>query len=92
MAEHIELDTPSSGTYELGVELLDHPEIRGSDLLPSESGQVTNTEIIVRVILLAITGGEIIDEVFVEDTASIQLTNNGLELVVGGSGSIEVSG
>lgn len=91
MDEFIDMDTPASGSYQLAAELLDHPEIYGSDLLPAEPGQVTNTEIVVRVILLAINSGEISAESYVEDTASIQLTNDGLELAVGGSGAVNVT-
>ena len=58
MDEYIAMDTPASGSYELAAQLLDHPEIAASDLLPNEAGQVRNTVIVVRVILLAISSGE----------------------------------
>ena len=92
MDEIIEMDTPASGVYQLHAQLLDHPEITGADLMPEKVGGKRETEIVVRVILLAVSGGEVQAETFVEDTATITMTKDGLELSVGGAGEVSVSG
>ena len=92
MAEHLEMDTPASGDYSLSAQLLDHKHIDGAMLLPDSPGQVKTTDIVVRIILLAVSGGEIQSETKVEDTASLRVTNDGVQLAVGGTGSIDVTG
>lgn len=91
MAEMLEMDSPGAGEYALEAQLLDHPEITGADLLPQDVGKQKQTEIVVRTILLAIESGEIQNEVFAEDTATITLTKDGLELSIEGTGNVSVS-
>lgn len=89
--EVMELDSPMSGNYTLSSDLLAHPEVDASALLPSEIGATADSTFTIRVILLAISSGEIQQETYVQDTATLSLTKDGLTLEVGGSGSISVS-
>lgn len=91
MDEVMELDSPMSGNYTLTADLLAHPEVDASVLLPSEIGATADSTFTIRVILLAISSGEIQQETYVQDTATLSLTKDGLELSVGGTGSISVS-
>lgn len=91
MDEQLVLDNPKSGEYSLRAGLLAHPEIEASALIPNEVGKTTDTELTVRVILLAVSNQQIQAETFVEDTAALKLTKSGLELAVSGEGDVSVS-
>lgn len=91
MDEVMALDAPMSGNYTLSTDLLSHPEVDAAALLPTEIGATADSTFTIRVILLAITSGEIQQETYVQDTATLSLTKDGLELSVGGTGSISVS-
>lgn len=80
-----------SGSYTLTGDVLAHPEIDASSLMPVNAGETKTTEITVRVVLLAVSGGEIQNETFVEDTATLSLSKNGVELAVSGSGGLTVT-
>jgi len=90
IAENVNFDGGDSGTYSLSANVFDHPELSGDVVIPAESGQVKTTEITVRVIVMVVSDGEIQQEASVEDTASVRITRNGIEIAVGGSGSVEV--
>ena len=91
MDEQLVLEDPKAGDYSVSAGLLAHPEIEAEDLIPSEVGKTTETEIQVRIILLAVSNQTIQAETYVEDTASLKLTKSGLKLNVEGSGEIDVS-
>jgi len=91
MDEQLVLDQPKSGDYSVSASLLDHPEIEGSELIPSEVGKTATTELTIRIILLAVSNQAIQAETYVEDTAALKLTKSGLKLAVQGSGDVVVS-
>lgn len=80
-----------SGSYTLTGDVLAHPEIDAASLLPGEVGQVKTTEVVVRVVLLAVSDGSIQNETFAEDTASLTFDKDGVTLQVGGSGGFTVT-
>lgn len=80
-----------SGSYTLTADVLAHPEITAGGLMPDSVNQAKATEITVRVVLLAVSGGSIQRETAVEDTAMLSITKDGVTLQVGGTGSIEVT-
>lgn len=91
MDEVINLNNIMSGDYRLSADLLAHPEVEAAELVPTTVGQTAQSTFIVRVILLAVSGGSIQQETFLEDTATLSLTRDGLELSLSGSGGISVS-
>ena len=80
-----------SGSYTLTADVLGHPEITAEGLMPAEVNQAKATELTVRVVLLAVEGGEIQSEAAVEDTASLSITKDGVTLEVGGEGGLTVT-
>ena len=91
MDERLVMDNPAAGDYSVSAGLLDHPEIEADELIPSEVGKTAETELTVRIILLAVSNQQIQAETHVEDTAVLKLTKSGLKLAVEGSGEIDVS-
>lgn len=91
MNEVINTDAVMSGDYTLTADLLAHPEVDAEALLPESVDSTTGTEFVVRVILLAVSGGSIQSEAVIEDTVTLSLTKDGVELSVSGSGGIEVT-
>ena len=84
------LDSPSAGSYEVSANLYDHRAVSRGDLLPQTVGEQASVSLLVRVILLAVSDGAIQAETYVEDTATLGLTKDGLSLSVGGNGSVSV--
>lgn len=89
--EQINLNQIMSGDYSLSADLLAHPEVEASALVPSTVGKTSENTFTIRVILLAVTGGSIQQETYLEDTATLSLTRDGLELTLSGTGSIQVA-
>jgi hypothetical protein len=80
-----------SGSYTLQADVLSHPEISAEGLMPAEVNQAKATEIEVRVVLLAVTGGEIQSEAAVEDTATLSITKDGVTLELSGTGGLTIT-
>jgi hypothetical protein len=80
-----------SGSYTLTADVLSHPEITASGLMPAEVNQAKATELTVRVVLLAVSDGTIQKEASVEDTATLSITKDGVTLSVGGEGGLTVT-
>lgn len=91
MDEVINMEDVMSGDYTLSADLLAHPEVDAEALLPESVDGTTGTEFTIRCILLAVLGGQIQSEAVIEDTATLSLTKDGVELSVSGSGGITVS-
>lgn len=79
-----------NGSYDLSASLFEHDSIASGDLVPSTSGESKSTDVTLRVVVAVVDGGSVIAEEFVEDTATITLTRNGLEVSITGSGEIQV--
>jgi len=90
LTENVVFDAPDSGDYQLSADLFGHPELSQSVVMPAENGQVATTELTARVIVMAVSGGEIQQEASIEDTAALTLTKDGIEVSVGGSGGLTV--
>lgn len=88
--ENVFMDSVASGTYSHEVDLLDHRAIDAADVTPDGPDDVIVMEILVRVVLLAVSGGSIQKETFVEDTAPIEIRPDGVSLAVGGSGEVVI--
>lgn len=84
------LDSPAEGSYSHSVDLYDHRAVERGSLIPQEVGETVEVPLRVRVILLAVTDGSIQAETYAEDNATLTLTLDGLELSVGGSGSVSI--
>lgn len=91
MDTQINTDAVMQGDYTLSTDLLSHPEVDAQMLLPDSVGATAGSEFVVRVIALAVSGGEIQTEAVIEDTATLSLTKDGVEVLVSGSGGIEVT-
>jgi hypothetical protein len=80
----------SDGTYSLSANLYEHRDVAQGDLTPSTSGEVVTTELTVRIICGAIVEGERVSEDFVEDSATIEITKEGMQVNLSGSGSVDI--
>lgn len=88
--ESVFMDAVTEGSYSLSANLYGHRNVERGSLLPEGNGETSSVELTIRVILLAVSGGEIQTETFVEDTATLELTKDGMSLSVGGSGEVSV--
>jgi len=81
----------TSGTYDLAGDALSaHDDLSASDLMPAEAGGTRNTELRVRVVVSAVRDGSIIAEASVEDTVQVVVDKTGVEVAVGGTGSVQI--
>lgn len=90
LAEDIQFDS-AGGTYSLEADLYSHRNVSRGDLTPDAAGEQAVWDVLLRVILLVVNGGEIQAEDFVEDTAQLGLTRDGFDLTVGGTGSVTIN-
>lgn len=80
----------SQGDYTLSGDALTHPELSASDLMPSGDATEATTTLTLRVTIGAVIDGETVAEAVAEDTADVVITEQGVEVVVGGTGTITV--
>lgn len=80
----------TAGSYSVETDLYSHPAVMQGDLTPDAAGAAKTTELLIRIVARAVDGGDIVAEDHVEDTASLTLTADGMDVVVGGNGDVEV--
>jgi hypothetical protein len=81
----------TEGAFDLTADLLDdHPDVSGAMFVPDETGATKTTAVRVAVIVSAVRDGEIAAEARAEDTADVVVTDDGVEVVVGGSAAVTV--
>lgn len=88
--EAIFMDAPTGGSYTLQADAFSHRNLERGDLLPTATGETRSVDVTVRVILLAVSDGSIMAESHIEKTAQVELTKDGLQMSLGGSGDIQV--
>jgi len=80
------------GTFELDGELIgDHPDVTADMFSPSGGDAEKTTPVTVAVVVSAVQGGNIIAEARAEDTADVTVSEEGVEVRVGGSATVDVS-
>jgi len=80
----------SQGSYSLSGDALSHPDLTASALMPSGDATERATDITVRVTLAAVIGGETVAEATAEDVATVRITEQGVDVTFGGTGSVTV--
>lgn len=90
MDENVFMDSVASGTYEHEADLLDHRALDVADVTPDGPDDVVTMEILVRVVLLAVSGGSIQAEDFIESTAPIEIRPDGINLALNGTGEVTI--
>lgn len=81
----------TSGDFALEADLIDdHPGVSGDLFVPDDTGATKTTPVRVAVIVSAVRDGEITAEARAEDTAEVIVTEDGVEVAVGGSADITV--
>lgn len=78
-----------AGTYEITGDLLDHRDVTADQLTP-EAGKTLTVPLLVRIIISVVQNGEIVSESFVENQAPLEITAEGIEAMIGGTGSVTV--
>lgn len=82
----------TEGTFDLSADLIDdHPDVSGDLFVPEETGGTKTTPVRVAVIVSAVQDGEITAEARAEDTADVVVTEDGVEVAVGGSAEVTVN-
>lgn len=81
----------TEGDFSLQADLIDdHPDVSGGFFVPDDTGATKTTPVRVAVIVSAVRDGEITAEARAEDTAEVIVTEDGVEVAVGGSADITV--
>ena len=81
----------TSGDFALEADLIDdHPDVSGDLFVPDDTGATKTTPVRVAVIVSAVRDGEITAEARAEDTAEVIVTEDGVEVAVGGSADVSI--
>lgn len=81
----------TSGDYTLEADLIDdHPDVSGDLFVPDDTGATKTTPVRVAVIVSAVRDGSITAEARAEDTAEVVVTEDGVEVTVGGSADVSI--
>lgn len=78
-----------AGSYEIAGDLLDHRDISAEDMNPPV-GETMTVPLTVRVILSVIVDGSIKSEEFIEKSAPLEITAEGITAQLSGQGSVEI--
>jgi hypothetical protein len=89
LARDAAFDT-ASGSFDFSTGLYSHQAVERGDLTPTSAGQTRETDLRVRVIVGASRGGELIAESYVEETATLSITQEAIEVSIGGSASVSI--
>ena len=81
----------TSGTYDLrGDALAGHDDLTATALMPDGTDETQTTELRVRVVVTAARDGSIVAESSVEETVTVDIGANGVEVTVGGSATVRI--
>lgn len=81
----------TEGDYSLEGDLIaDHPDVSGEMFVPDAAGETKTTPVRVAVIVSAVRDGSITAEARAEDTADVVVTEDSVEVVVGGSADVTI--
>lgn len=80
----------AAGTFDLSADLYSHADVAQGDLMPAERGTTKTTDLLIRVVVSAVSGGSILAEDHVQDTTTVTLDYEGVVVALGGEGAVEV--
>lgn len=81
----------TSGTYLITADIFsNHNDISQGYFTPADPDSQKVTDVIVRVVCRGVIGGEIRAEAVVEDTVTVTINRDGMNVSVGGEGSVSV--
>lgn len=94
LAADVAMDTvfdATSGDFTLQADLLaEHPDVSGALFVPDETGAIKTTPVRVAVIVSAVRDGSITTEARAEDTVDVVVTEDGVEVAVGGTADLSI--
>lgn len=81
----------TQGTFAFSdVDVLKHEDLSADGITPDQPGATQTTELTIRVIVGVVSDGSLVAESQLEDTATLTVTNEGVEIALGATGSLSI--